>query len=141
MNPILSVALWIAVVCVNIMMARLHSVLVKKAIATNTTTAILHGAWGFAYLGLTMIPLFFHWNSLKWTNALNGFSYGLLHASVFPFFYNGFRGLHEFNLSTTSKSLYDRILVKLKFKTAEMPIITTFCLSVFLEMFFILKSK
>lgn len=137
MIPILFIILWLVVVFVNVLMARLHAHLVEVAIKENRKTAILHGAWAAAYVGLTMVPLFFHWNDLKWLNALNGVSYGLLHASVFPFWYNRYRHLPDFNLSTTSTSWYDRTLVRLGFKSAKVLMIGLLVIAVGLEIVFL----
>lgn len=45
----------------------------------------------------------------------------VLHGSIFPIAYNSFRHLAPFNLSKTSKSKYDKFLVRIGFKDMEIP--------------------
>jgi hypothetical protein len=122
----------------NIPLARWHSALVDGAIKEKHKKAILHGMWAAAYIGISFIPMFFNWNTAKWSNILLGFSFAGLHASVFPVAYNRYRNLPDFNLSITSTALFDRGQVALGFKNSKAVNISSFIISVGLVIWYLL---
>lgn len=82
-----------------------------------------------------MIP--FYWNK-------NWYEVGglvLLHISVFWVSFNWIEDNERspFRISTTSTAITEQAMVKLKLKSAEVPVIGGFILSVALELYYLIK--
>ena len=114
MNWIWIIVLYSAYHVVNIIIARINADTVQRRIDNRDAKQIEHGWWFLLYVVLC-VPM-------GW--AVNWWFVGAvlcLHGSVFPVAYNSFRHLAPFNLSKTSKAVYDRTLVKMGFKDMEIP--------------------
>ncbi len=135
----LTILSWVVFAIGNIFMAKWHVNIRDKAIAQKKKIAILHGVWAIAYIVISFLPMIPHWLTSKWMCSLLGFSFAMLHASIFPVYYNKYSNFPDFNLSKTSTSFFDRAQVWLKFKTSKFVNVAAFILSISSLIFFILK--
>lgn len=101
---------------VNIPLAYWNVEIVIDRIINGNKKQIEHFWWGLGY-ALICIPQYFLFGG--W------FLFAILipHLTIFAPAYNYYRGFPLFNLSKTSSSLTDRILVKAGFKDIEGPVL------------------
>lgn len=126
--------IWLVFVLLNIGWAFLHAVLITNRIAAGDDRQIEHIEYGILYT-LIMALSFLYVN--KSGNVLLQFilyavSLSLLHLSVFPIILNRLRGIPTFNLSHTSTSLIDRLMVRVGLKNTKAVNIAAFILSIIL---------
>jgi len=122
---------------VNIFLGWQNKQVVQKRLNHKDLRQIEHFAWGAMY-GALCLP--WYW--------IPGHGWGIwyvlalvpLHLSVFAPAYNDYRGLAPFNLSLTSKSIIDKTLVKMGFKTLEWPCLISEVLAAILLTISILKK-
>ena len=125
---ILRIIIWFGYALVNVALAGINSNIVKHRISTGDKNQINHVAWSFYYI-LLFTPMFFIFKNWYFIGGLI-----LLHLSVFPVAYNLFMGLKPFNLSTTSKSITDRIMVKMGLKNSILVNVLAFIFSIALAL-------
>lgn len=126
MKPLFVIVVWFIFVGANILIAEWNDSVRRHRIANKNPKQIEHFWYGLGYCILCGIPFYISRNWLEF------FSLILLHASVFPVSYNLFVGLSPFTLSKTSKAIFDKTLVKWKFKSTEEVNIIAFCISIIL---------
>ena len=117
---------WIIFVILNIVIAKSNDITRRKRIANKNSKQIEHFWYGLGYGILCAIPYFL----LKSYTEL--FSLLLLRISVFPVFYNFYSKLPIFNLSKTTTSITDRLMVKLGLTSTKWVNIIAFVLSIIL---------
>ena len=120
------VGVWVLFVLICIVTAEWNVSIVKKRIKNGNPNQIEHGLWFAGYCALCAAIFYI---SLNWIEVI---SLLCLRASVFPVSYNLFDGLPPFNLSKSSKSIFDRTQVNLKLKSSEEVNIIAFCISIVL---------
>lgn len=100
---------------VNILIAKWNAVVVADRTRKGNPKQIEHGWYFLLYIALC-IPQYWFIN-LWFVGAVF-----CLHGSVFPVAYNLCRpDISPFNLSKTSKSKYDKFLIRIGFKDMEIP--------------------
>lgn len=103
--------IWCLYIILNVLWAWLNSVITKDKERTY------HGWSASIYIIICSLPTFFApWSWI--IKILFTISILLLHGSIFPVWYNEFRKVKPFNLSTTTTAIFDRIQVKLGLKTS-----------------------
>lgn len=122
----MSFILFIIYVLINVLIAKINAATVAHRIAVKDTRQINHFAWGLYYAAACAVPLF--WK----VDLLLIASFVPLHLSIFPVFYNLFRGLYAFELSKTSNALTDKLMVKMGLKDTEVINVCCMVLSVIL---------
>lgn len=114
MNWLNITLIYIAYHIANILIAKWNAVIVANRIKRGNPKQIEHG-WYFIGYVVLCAPMYWFIN-IWFAGAVL-----CLHGSVFPVAYNLLRGITPFNLSKTSKSKYDRTLVRIGFKDMEIP--------------------
>ncbi len=101
---------------VNIGLGKWNAVIVQHRIDSGNPKQIEHFWWGLMY-GALCLP----WYWVYGHNFMYVLALVPLHLSIFAPAYNSYRGLARFNLSKTSKAITDKTLVKMGFKSMEIP--------------------
>lgn len=96
---------------INILFAWINRNIVQSRMSTGKQ--INHFAWGSYYTVLCGLAYLWQHDWFLVSSIV------LLHLSIFPVFYNRFRGLYTFNLSPTSKAITDKIQVAIGFKNSK----------------------
>lgn len=118
------IILWLIMLLANLAWGFFNSLITQKGYKT------FHG-WSAAIYMVLCIPILFY--TLNWLNkGLLISSFLMLHACVFPIFYNYMRNLPVFNLSTTTTSIFDRFQVWIGLKSSVLFNISAFIISVIL---------
>ena len=124
MKPLFVIIVWFIFVAINIFIAEANDATRRRRIANKNPKQIEHFWYGLGYVLICGVPFYISRNWWEISSLI------LLHASVFPVSYNLFAGNSTFQLSTTSSSIFDRLLVKLGMKSTEEVNIISFCLSI-----------
>ncbi len=109
---------------INISIAVWNKLIRDNRIRSGNPKQIEHPLWALGY-ALIIAPMWFAFHSVCFL-----FSLVLLHLSVFPVAYNLLTGVPAFHLSTTSKALTDRLMVKAGLKNTAIVNVGAFILSV-----------
>ena len=96
---------------VNVFLAWQSKQSVQRRINHKDLSQLNHFTWGLLYAGICALSFKFGWLFVA--------SLIPLHLSIFPIWYNLFRGLELFNLSRTSKASTDKIMVRMGLKSTE----------------------
>lgn len=120
------VGIWCLFVAICILTAEWNDSIRRKRIKDGNPKQIEHFWWFFAYCILCSGVFYISHNWIQIGSIL------LLRASVFPVSYNMYAGLAPFNLSKTSKAIFDRLQVRLGLESSEEVNIIAFCISVIL---------
>ena len=119
---------------VNILIAEWNAVVVADRTRKGNPKQIEHFAYFIGYCALCAPQIWL----VNWWFAGAVFC---LHGSIFPVAYNLFRpDVPPFNLSKTSKAKYDRTLVKIGFKSMEIPDMAAELISLLLFTFSLFQS-
>lgn len=107
-----AILIFIAYHAINIPLAFWNVQIVISRIGKGDKRQINHFLWAAGYL-LICVPQYFLFNIWFAVAVV------IPHLSIFAPAYNHYRGFAPFNLSRTSNSMTDRILVKMGFKDIE----------------------